>query len=295
MAELLADVYCYLVDGGLNAAAVRAANEFTELPREARPALQAALSKLQAVNSSPQKAPTAVYLAQLLPYSSPPRRAMTLVDTDAGDNTWLFEDRPWEASEQLEPLERPIKYQDSFLDSAPLKNNSSIPLSAFDAKLCRDKVPLTEESMPWLSYASERNLGNGLAGEPSGTSLQATTIYNGDFQAPQPAPCASEGPWCATSPSVASTYTREQPDQHAPTRSSGVNPSAPGSTNDPIEIDDDEDDEIELVPPPAKKMKTSNPKPTTGSKTVGRKTASKTVRAAPVSARGKGRRKSQAD
>lgn len=236
-----------------------------------------------------------MYLKHILPYESPTRRAMTLVDPAAGDSSWQYDDRPWETSEQLEPSERSIKHGDSFLDPTPLANNSSIPLSAFDAKLWRDKVPASEPSKPWAAYASERNLGNGLAGEPPSAARQATTLYNGDYEPmTRPVAAVSDNLFTATSPSVASTYTREHPERKGQSQSNGAKSGQ--STNDPIEIDDDDedDDEIEVIPPPAKRPRTSISKSATGSKTVAKKAPQKAIKN-PAASRSRSRRKSQAD
>ena len=256
--------------------------------------MQSALNKIQAANGNPDRAPCAAFLKQLLPHESPPRRAMTLVDPEVGETVWQYDDRPWETSEQLEPSERSLHHGDSFLDPTPLANNSSLPLSAFDAKLCRDKIPGLQ-SEPWAAYASERSLGNGLVGEPPSAAVQATTMYNGDFQAAQPIAMASEGLLSATSPSVASAYTREQPEVKGQSQPNGVKSSGQ-STHDPIEIDDDDedDDDIEVIPPPAKRPRTSISKSSTGSKTVARKAPQKAAKA-PASTKGKGRRRSQVE
>jgi mediator of RNA polymerase II transcription subunit 12 len=206
----------------------------------------------------------------------------------------------------------------------------------FDPRIKRDALPEgdskadearveDEAGFTWEDYASERNLGDGLTGEPMSARLITSNLYAGSDEAtveselvPAHSPLApfeaAGSP--ATSVSAASLSTRPR---RMSTRlashagASGIKQPT-GSNRDPIPVDeeDDSDDDIsdgdlDIVEAPAAKrprtsgktmMTTGGKAParkTMGGKTVGRK-ATKGVRSTGGKVPAKGaRRKSGQD
>ena len=227
---------------------------------------------------------------------------MALTDTNPGmadvgvpDTLIPLDDRPWELMDHMIPFPPKVPHNEQFLASRPLSDTSSVPMALFGPKLKRDILPEQSRSADldegeiapgtaWMDYASERNLGDGLAGEPLAAKQIATMLYAGLHDAatgedevtvntcetPLLGLDAAMTP--ATSISAGSQNTR-------PLRMSTRLAQASGSNRDPIRIDEDEEnnedsDEIEAVDdPPAKRPRTaSRSRPTIGGKAPPRKT-----------------------
>ncbi|KAK4684962.1 hypothetical protein P7C73_g5195, partial [Tremellales sp. Uapishka_1] len=253
--------------------------------------------------SSLHTPPALPSLRQALPYASPARRPMVLGGSQAPDESSFeactpLDDRPWEMFEQMTPNPPLSGHRDQFLASRPFKDTSSIPMYLFGPQMKRDHVPDTsdegqvEDEMSWRDFAAERSLGNGLAGEALSARQLATMLYASEPDAPSP----------ATSVSAVSAMAPAAPVR--PRRASTrliARPQPSGSTQDPIEIDDDgneDDSDLEVVegPPASKRPRTGGkavPRTTTGGKSVARKnTGGKSTRGGKSI---KGRRKSGQD
>lgn len=152
-------------------------------------------------------------------------------------------------------------------------------MALFKPQLKRDAVPRAEGE--WEQHTAERNLGNGLAGEPMAAKQAATSLYA--------SPSLEQLPLPITTP----PGDGAAPDKASPTAPSSTPSSArkSGTTNkDPIPIEEEgsSDSELEVVEaPPAKKAKTIAPtnntaaaaaaRPTTGGKAPAKRTGGKSV------------------
>lgn len=192
--------------------------------------------------------------ASALPRPPPTFRAMALSGSHVAESEGIaLDDRPWEMMEHLTPLETPA-HVDVFLSSKPLKDTASIPIALFRPQLTRDEVPVLSASPePWDYASSERNLGNGAAGEPVSARQLATILY-------APAPADEE-------PKLAPAPAPKRPRNATPVTVKGT-----GTTTDPIDmLESSEEDE------PLQK------KPRTAGKTTRASTAGKAPRkAAPA-------------
>ena len=140
------------------------------------------------------------FLSVVLPPTSPARRPVALCNStiteDPNDTSLPLDDRPWEIFEQLLPPSRALPRSEQFLNSKPLKDTASIPMALFDPKVKRDAIPHaleeddaskeesarssdTDLDAPWETYASERNLGDGHAGEPTPVKQISTKLFAG--------------------------------------------------------------------------------------------------------------------
>ena len=217
----------------------------------------------------------------------------SLGDDDGSFNASLpLDDRPWEMFPQMASLQQQARRSELFLASHPLKDTASIPMSWFRPLLKRDALPgpvhqatdldggESDSDTPWQNSASERNLGDGLAGEPIAAKQIATMLYAGQDDIDQNDP-VTERP--IRSPRIPLDFTLSPANSVAsilPRRMSTRIAQASGSNRDPIPVDvgDDEEgddsDELELVDAPvAKRPRTaSKSRPTTGGKVPAKKT-----------------------
>jgi mediator of RNA polymerase II transcription subunit 12 len=204
-------------------------------------------------------------LLSSLPQTSPVRRPISLQTADATETTPL-DDRPWEMFEQLVPTAKTVKHVDMFLSSRPIRDTASIPITLFKPQLKRDPLPhahVAQGDNDWETSVAERNLGDGLAGEPLGLKQAATLLFAQPKSDPSPESSEDE------TTSVAHTHTRTRTETskksspitamtplttltpaNRPRRSST---RAGTSTKDAIALDDsssDSDLEIVAEPPP---------------------------------------------
>ncbi|WWD21578.1 hypothetical protein CI109_106064 [Kwoniella shandongensis] len=248
------------------------------------------------------------HLATPLPYLTPVRRNMSLlgphvVDDGSVEAALSLDDRHWELFEYMAPPPRKIKHQDLYLASTSIKDSSSIPMTLFDPKITRDAIPgLAEEyavhpsndatvtadeaiafdddsDLPWEEYASERNLGDGFAGEPTYARQMITSMFSaGDDQAEDQdvhmagvTNTADLSPVSSGRPRRASTRIAHHGNNGLPV-GLGIGLGLPmakgsGSNKDPIAIEDDEGDdddsddgseEIVTAPPASKRPRTAS-------------------------------------
>ena len=143
-------------------------------------------------------------LSSALPALSFARRPVALtnpsiIDVGTADASLAFDDRPWEMFEQTNPPSRRPPQGELYLASKPVRDTASIPMSLFDPHMKRDALPETETSAAekdedgeasedgshsqWENYASERNLGDGLAGEPMSVKQLTTSLFAGPEEA----------------------------------------------------------------------------------------------------------------
>lgn len=178
--------------------------------------------------------------ASALPRPPPAFRAMALSGSHVAESEGLaLDDRPWEMMEHLTPLDTPA-HVDVFLSTHALKDTASIPIALFRPQLTRDEVPVLSPAAapePWDYASSERNLGNGAAGEPVCARQLATVLY-------APAP-ADEEPKLAPAP--ASGAAPGSAPGAAPKRARNATPvsvKGTGTTTDPIDmLESSEEDE----------------------------------------------------
>lgn len=277
-------------------------------------------------------------LSAALPYLSPVQRHMSLVTPDTADHisdsALPLDDRHWELFEYIGPPKRKIGPQDLFLASAPLKDASSIPITLFDPKITRDAPPnagtmdayvkaaedgevspVGEEEEPrrsWETFASERNLGDGLAGEPAYAKQAATLVFSArDNDVPEVMPvksAASQQPVV-----VVPSSTSPQKPKGKRSNSSGKDKVTGSNKDAPIAVEEDENDEdIEVEAPLSKKAKTAKnsatgsgkstttagkapARKTTGGKGISKKATGKSAKESGTGRAKGGRRKSQAE
>ena len=293
-------------------------------PPSARTAIHTAL--LAEASSAPLQKATASEpsIQSALPVTSPIRRPIALSNPSlnadgTGEHTLPLDDRPWEMFELLDPPPRQLTPSERFLATKPLKDTASVPLSHFSPKLKRDALPDarepgfvrggTEVEIPddptyWDDFASERNLGDGLAGEPMAVRQMASALYkSGEEKKPGykgnniGTGAASEGDSVNASgvvrgstpkEGVASPTAAVTTQNHVPARrmSSRSKTSQQGSNHDPISIDSDDSDSdnsddsaIMPIPPPPKRARAGSKTTATtaGAGQVGGKTTRKTT------------------
>jgi mediator of RNA polymerase II transcription subunit 12 len=191
-------------------------------------------------------------LAFALPYASPPRRNMALSAADDPEGSIALDDRPWELLGQMWPIKTSHRHEDMFLSTRNIKDTASIPMSLFGPRFKRDAI-YSEPESTWDEYASERTLGDGLAGEPLAAKQAATLLFAGtddDVSSPRTALTPAE-----------SVITR--PRRHSTRNLAGS--SSRDAIPVPEDDSDDSSDSEEADPPLAKR-------PRTGSKTTTRAT-----------------------
>jgi mediator of RNA polymerase II transcription subunit 12 len=247
----------------------------TAAPPQSRPALHAAF--LSELSSTPVQAAFDRYpsLAFCLPQTSPIRRPIAL-KTDS-DITPL-DDRPWEFLEQLTPFTKSQKHVNQFLSSRPIRDTASIPITLFKPQLKRDPIPQLQEEGYEASVA-ERNLGDGMAGEPliakqTSTLLFKQPVYrrakSSDDEHEEITPTSLTE--FKTSPSVPAITPANRP-QRAAARSTNLKTGS--STKDAIDLNSSSDSEAEEVQPPTKRPRVgskSTDRPTTSGKAPAKRT-----------------------
>ena len=215
-------------------------------------------------------------LITALPHTSPPRRIMSL----SNDTEVPLDDRPWELFEQLTPQSTKPRHVDMFLSNQPIRDTSSISMALFNPQLKRDCLP--PQHGEWELYPAERNLGDGLTGEPMAAKQSATLLYSAST------PTISDSTSSAPVPNIptpANPGTPSEPSASSPipqsTRRSSIRKAGAGggsSTKDPIPVDEDSSDgsdlEIVAVPPAKRPRKGSETKAraSTGGKAPAKKT-----------------------
>lgn len=240
----------------------------------------------------------------VMPYSCSKRH--TSLSTNADDTVLPLDDRHWELFEHMFPLPLARPHSEQFLTSRPIPDTSSIPLPLFNPQINRDALPsestyeADDAGFTWEDYASERNLGDGLAGEPLSAKLVATNLFAGydeatvetELHSPLATQAALDAASPSTSISAASFVTRPR---RMSTRLAGGTTAGikgpTGSNRDPILVDEDEEssgDDLEIIEAaPAKRPRIggkttagagAGSRATTGGKAPARKTtAGKTV------------------
>ena len=252
---------------------------------------------------------------------------------DGEDGSVQLDDRPWEMLEALDGLRVPGRkktpHGELFLGHRAIKDTASVPIALFGAMMKRDEVPGEtaagrgridstaarsqegedgeaddekdvgtvdvddEEGPTWTDYASERNLGDGLAGEPLSVRQLVTGLYvcpggqhiNEDESPKKDVPVSAGTPTklvSASSPamSTASAATSARPRrasvrsttstqtvqstlaQHAASAAAAA--AQKGTSKDPFELDESSDsdssdsDDLEVLDrPPGKRPRVS--------------------------------------
>lgn len=206
---------------------------------------------------------TAPELTSALPHTSPPTTTVALLGPIISPNGDFeaavpFDDRPWEMFEKMGPASRAPSHGYLFLASKPLADTASIPMALFGPRLKRDALPDDPSAdLPggdrmdeYTCFASERNLGDGLTGEPIGARQAATGLFDGSDEyaahesavAPPPVSPAS----AKTAPSVpaaSSTGTTTARLRRMSNRLASGATKPSGGAADPITIDIDDDDD----------------------------------------------------
>lgn len=208
--------------------------------------------------------------------------ALTGIGAIDEDAHTTLDDRPWELLERGGLVPRKTAHATQFLASRPLRDTGSIPIALFDPKIKPDIIPDCErdsgdisegelESDTWEAYASERNMGDGLAGEPLVAKQVASLSYAGqeDATADEIILTASKSPLLGLE--VSSADVAPVPRLR---RMSARLAQASGSDRDPmtVEEEDDGEDSDEDDGPAAKRSRTVSKRPTTGGKAPARKT-----------------------
>jgi mediator of RNA polymerase II transcription subunit 12 len=254
----------------------------TAAPPQSRPGLHAAF--LSELSSTPVQAAFDRYpsLAFCLPKTTPTRRP--ILHKSDSDITPL-DDRPWEFLEQLTPSSKSLKHVNQFLASRPIRDTASIPITLFKPQLKRDPIPRLDEEGYEASVA-ERNLGDGMAGEPliakqTSTLLFAQPIYHhrtssSDDESEEKAVSSTPLTDFKSSPSIPAITPANRP-QRAAARSTNLKTGS--STKDAIDLDSSSssssESDAEEVRPPAKRSRVgskSTDRPTTSGKAPAKRT-----------------------
>ncbi|RXK36282.1 hypothetical protein M231_06418 [Tremella mesenterica] len=224
---------------------------------------------------------------RVLPCVSPPRRTLALSRPDptskpGEDPALSLDDRPWENFEYLFPIHISKKHNDTLLSSQPIKDLASIPLTLLDPQITYDlppKSPSQEDSqrgrestidtnseLMWYDLTSERNLGDGMAGEP----LIARDLVTGLFTEESP----DDKRPTRTGVGLGIVIPDDIPQRRMSTRSAT---GTKGGKNEPIALEESSEDDEEEKKRATKRPKTSGktvskaPRKTTAGKSVSRK------------------------
>lgn len=201
----------------------------------------------------------------------------------SGDTQVPLDDRPWELFENLTPDHPTIRHVNMFLSTRPIRDTASIPMSLFEPQLKRDAIP--RDGGEWESSGAERNLGDGLTGEPLAAKQASTLLY----ASPALEETTASATATTTQPTTPATAKSDPPSplssitaRRPSTRKAG----AGTSSKDAIAVEEESSDsDLEVVEaPPTKRPRvgsksTARPamggkapaKRTTGGKSVGRK------------------------
>jgi mediator of RNA polymerase II transcription subunit 12 len=196
-----------------------------------------------------------IILARALPYTSPPRRCMVLTGPNIPndgihDPSIPLDDRPWELFDQIAPTPPISKHGELFLTSKSLRDTASVSLSMFNPTIKRDSIPISasqveEDERGYEAYASERNLGDGLAGEP----MIAKTLATGLFQAEVKEEIERSGndgrKSGDASPSTLPSELVNRPRRSSTRIATASSRAVSGSNTNPISIDVDDSPEEE--------------------------------------------------
>lgn len=272
--EPLEDMLAFIIDSEFSVRSRYVACLQSGAPPSTRASLFSTfLSELPALSSALENHPG---LITALPHTSPPRRIMSL----SNDTEVPLDDRPWELFEQLEPHTPQSRHVDMFLSTRPIRDSASIPMALFNPQIKRDAIP--SQSGEWESYPAERNLGDGLTGEPLAVKQSATLL----FSAPTPVP--DDPPLTGLQSTITSSMGSHpsSPVPPVPARRSSIR-KAGMSSKDAIAVEEDtSESDLEVVEPPlAKRPRTGSSstksrasvggkapaKRTTGGKSVARK------------------------
>ncbi|ORY23991.1 hypothetical protein BCR39DRAFT_548068 [Naematelia encephala] len=237
------------------------------VPPQARNSLHSALAAEASTSTAQVAFAKSTPLSNALPHWSPARRQTTLLgirssDEDSSDFALPLDDRSWELFEQMTPAPPALRHRDRFLASQPLKDTSSMPIALFKPRIIRDCLPQSanvssemdegeiEVDEGYLGFASERNLGDGLAGEPLAVKQTMTQLYSAsdDMEVEIEIDLTTTKSDIAESPansiSAVSAATATRPRRASTRLATGVRPNhGMGSNKDPITIGDDGDDD----------------------------------------------------
>ena len=244
-------------------------------PPQSRQALHTAF--LSELSSTPVQAAFDRYpsLAFCLPQTSPTRRPVAL---QSESDVTSLDDRPWEFLEQLTPVTKSLKHVNQFLSSRPIRDTASIPITLFKPQLKRDPIPQLEDEGYEASVA-ERNLGDGMAGEPLIAKQTATLLFKQPIYHRRTTSSDDESDEITStpltdlksSPSMPAITPANRP-QRAAARSTNLKTGS--STKDAIDLDSSSDSEVE-VQPPTKRPRVgskSSDRPTTSGKAPAKRT-----------------------
>ena len=210
-------------------------------------------------------------LQDLLPAHVDERNLHLNAVTTQAEISLPLDERPWEMFDYMAPLPGKTRHRDQYLASKPYSDYASIPASLFDPLIKRDTIPGagqgdnedTGSENGWLDYVAERDLGDGVSGEPIASRFLATDAYAGpdEFESgsgsanlPVSAPGLSGEliDLSNISPTTNGSATSSVPLALAPRRQSTriamhASASGTGTNNDPIAIDDEDDGQADTA------------------------------------------------
>jgi mediator of RNA polymerase II transcription subunit 12 len=220
-------------------------------PPQTRPALYTAfLAELQTL--SVQVAfDRSTELGSSLPQTSPLRRPIALQTADSAE-TISFDDRPWELFEQLVPTSKNVKHVDQFLSSKHIRDTAALPISLFQPSIKRDPIPQEDvEEEAWESAVAERNLGDGLAGEPLSARQASTLLFALPTDKGPAAPEDADTSFVLETPKadldISPLILTNSTPANRPRRASARSIKTGASTKDAIDLHSS-DSEVEIVP-----------------------------------------------
>lgn len=231
----------------------------------------------------------------------------TVSDSGDFDSTVTFDDRPWEMFEKMGPTARPPSHGYLFLASKPLPDMASVPATLFGPRLKRDALPddpagleeqaddtSHDDTDDYTCFSSERNLGDGLAGEPIGARSWATGLFDDTdeataYELARIVSVSLSDVKTAERPVAALPAEKARPRRMSGRLASGAGSQPSGGATDPItiDLDDDNDDDDGNDDDDRSDASSSSDEETLGGRaTKRRRTASKTTASAtrPVAA-----------
>lgn len=177
---------------------------------------------------------------------------MSLTNTvDGTESSFSLDDRPWELFEYMHPLPSARKHGQEFLALKAYQDTASIPVAFFDPLIMRDALPGAPQTtdidgeLKWEDLASERNLGNGLAGEPLAVRQAATQMFAGPPKEDDTPDQLQQSNLLLSSPATSVSALSHGPVRRMSTRIASATSARNqlGTNRDPISIDDDDDDD----------------------------------------------------
>ena len=259
-------------------------------------------------------------ILQAVPHPSLRVRPVALRQSNGNDDEDVqasLDDRHWEMFDQFYPPTRRASGQDLYLASTAIKDTAVIPIALFgphveyDAlqdsddsladQVTRDYDAQSESSTELDMYASERDLGNDLAGRSGMIKQLVTSLYAGPEEASVEDEIIIHPPQSPSnaiaSPASVSTVSNTMRPRRASMRLMSQATFGSGSNKDPIMMDEDEgsDDsgeEPEIVEPRGKRPRigsktTSSTVGSVGSKTTRKTTAGKSVARKATASKGR--------